>query len=814
LKHIRGRFLVLAGRVQRRRKLADHGPLASARARRLAAKLDRYLDKHDNLPRRLQSKLLELDGVFGGLRLADDGDAGNAGFSWARAMLTRMARDQRLFHKPLPKDRPVADLFELLGRQYVRFGDWHTAAECFSGSATYQPPRRSAAIRRVLNQMIVCTLKEGDYDDAREWVDWLPEHISHQPSRTFRDIAKQLLSQDQGLHAHFADHLPEVRPLGLITYTYLTSAVAGRLAADGHGARALTVLDHVLGELRADHADDYLIGELEQMAASVSLARKQHEHALRLAVAAWAKLDSPRYLSCDHSQRYSTWRNFAPARYAALRAAVELDDARAVAELIESARLQSLIATEIEVDHEDEKDKLGDSGTTVSSATDEATDAEQSDDVVVSSAVFKAMNDGFGATRLEPPAPVTYKGISLFPSSYLAVAGGGQATRALDDALPDGVFWSSHIENGVLFWFLAVDGEPVGCGMADLRDHENITPVLLGLAGHSESAEPETWSLPPYNRQAGDYYEPYTHLATWKSPEEQIISHTIGGLLPDALVDLLRASAEPLAVTVAAARELGCVPWPIAIIPGTDDRLVEHAVLRMWTSAPTQLSRKSRPQPLPGTPVPFLLACDNPDGTLRDRTAVSPASSAKTVLGGPDSATPATKDALMGALHDIGPGTPGLFFYRGHALHDSDPAWSTLPLTEGTVQAGELFGAFDDGTPFLPMPSRVIVSCCSSSGNSLLAGEGLGIAAGLIQAGAAQVISTAVDIMDTSFTEAFEDLLIKGMLAPDANHADLLRATQLRMLREWKIYSLRGGTDNSEDIKDPHPIIWTAYYAY
>jgi hypothetical protein len=26
------------------------------------------------------------------------------------------------------------------------------------------------------------------------------------------------------------------------------------------------------------------------------------------------------------------------------------------------------------------------------------------------------------------------------------------------------------------------------------------------------------------------------------------------------------------------------------------------------------------------------------------------------------------------------------------------------------------------------------------------------------------------------------------------------------MLREWKIYSLRGGIDHREDIKDPHPI--------
>jgi CHAT domain-containing protein len=808
-----GRGLVIIGWMLRRRKLPGRGPLATARARRLAQALDHYVDKKDDLPRRLQSRLLELDAFFGGLCLADDGDAGNAGLSWVRAMITRMGREPRLFHLPLPKDRGIADLFELLARHYVRFGDWQYASECFAASAMYRPLRRSAAIRNAINRSIVCDLK-SNADSAQEWIDLLPERISHRPSRCFRDIAQQVLSHDKELDANFADYLPSVRPLGTIVYTYLTSVVAGRLAAAGHNARALTVLDYVLAELHADHADDYLIGELEQMAASIHLAMGQHRTARSLALAAWAKLDAPRYLSCSHRLRHETWRNFSPARYAALRASVELGDARAITELIESARVQSLIATEIEIDHKEAEDKLEDSKDTVTAVTGQDTGTEQSDDVMVSSAVFTALNDGFGSTLLESQAPVTYKGLSVFPPGYLATAGGGQKTRALDDALPDGAFWSSHIENGVLFWSVVIDRDAVKCGMTDLRDHKNITPVLLGLAGHSESAEPDTWSLPPYQRQAGDYYEPYLHLATWKSPEEQIISHTVGALLPDELVNQLRQKAEPLEITIAAARELACVPWPIAIIPGTEERLIEHAILRMWTSAPTQLNRKSRTRPRPGTPMPFLLACDNPDGTLRKRAAFSPVSTAKTVLGGPDSATPATKDALLCAVHEIGSGTSGLFFYRGHALHDSDPAWSTLPLTEGEVHAGELFGVLDDGTPFLPMPARVIVSCCSSSGGSLLAGEGLGLAAGLIQAGAVQVISTAVDIMDASFTEAFEDLLIKGMLTPDADHAVVLRAAQLRMLREWKIYSLRGGVDHREDIKDPHPIIWSAYHAY
>jgi len=797
----------------RRRDLPDQGLVASGGARRLAGALDRYLERHDDLPSGLRGELLELDGYFGGLCLADDGDCGDAGVSWVRSMLIRMAQDQRLFHAPLPADAPISDLFQLLGRQYVRFGDWSTAAECFSGALLYRP-RRKAAMRKTMCQLIVCELRAGAWGRVQEWLDMMPETISHRPSYHFRSIAEKLARADMEIDSRDEENLHEVQKLGIINYTYLASCVARKLAGDGHFERAISVVTSTLERLRQAEADDWFVGELEQQAASIYTAMKQHENALRLALAAWAKLDMPRYRACSHTQRQSTWRAFAPSRYAALRASVELGDARGVAELIESSRLQCLIATEIEIDHQEEKDKIGATGVAVASQGRAAGEGKSGEKATMSSAVFTAINDAYNATRLQSHAPVAYQGISFFASKYVTVAGGGQSGRALDDALPDGVFWSSHIENGFLFWFLAVDRSPVDFGITDLREHRNLTPVLLGLAGHSESAEPEMWSLPPHQRQSGDHYEPFTHLASWKSPEEQIICHTIGELLPEALVALLNEAAEPQEITIAAARELGCVPWPIAILPGTEDRLIERAVLRMWTSTPTQLNRRSRPRPLPGTPIPFLLACDNPDGTLRERTTISPAMSAKTVLGGPGSACPATKDAVLYALHEIGPGTPGLFFYRGHGVHDSDPAWSALPLVDGSVQAGELFGTLDGGAPFLPMPSRVIVSGCSTSGGSLLAGEGLGLAAGLIQAGAEQVISTATDVMDTSFTEAFEDLLIKGSLAPNADNAVVLRAAQLKMLHEWKLYSLRGGIDHRDDIKDPHPIIWAAYHAY
>lgn len=100
--------------------------------------------------------------------------------------------------------------------------------------------------------------EEGASDEAREWLGWLPERITHRPSRHFRDIVKRLLARETDVDANIAANLPEVRPLGLISYTYMTSAVAGRLAATGHSERAITVLNQALERLRADQAEDYL----------------------------------------------------------------------------------------------------------------------------------------------------------------------------------------------------------------------------------------------------------------------------------------------------------------------------------------------------------------------------------------------------------------------------------------------------------------------------------------------------------------------------------------------------------------------------
>ncbi|MEU7726545.1 CHAT domain-containing protein [Streptomyces sp. NPDC040724] len=837
------RALVVAGRIARERRLPRRGGLSTRGTRWIASRIDAHLDRHESLPPRRHRELLELEGFLGGLSIADSKDhPGNAGHSWVRAMLIRIA-DQPREQGELPaRDRHIARLFELLGREYVRRADWPTAARCFSGAALHwRVPRH---MRRTYAQVVVFTMRAGDHAAALDGLEVI-QGATHGPSAVFHRIAARILDPAPGLGADAADGIDRVRHLGIIPYTYLASCLAQRLAADEQPERALGILTAARARLAADRADGWLVGELEQTAAGIWSALERYEEALALALSAWAKLDAQRYGTCSHTQRLSLWKNFGPTRRAALVSAVALGDERTVAELIESCRLQSLLGAAVE---SEDDERLADSGiegrtgladagagdpdgegawttgtpVTPAPAAEGGPDGIDINDIELSACI--ALGDALNSTLLHFPEPVSYQGTALLLPHYRSALppkeAQGLAARPLDDALPEGVFWSTHIEDGLLFWFLARDGRPAGYGVQDLREFDRIKPVLLGLAGHSQSSELKTWSLFPYKRGPGDFYEPFTQLRSWRSAEEQIITRTIGQLLPPPLVDALqRAGADaPLRLTISAARELTCVPWAITMVPGTEERLIEKAALRMWTSTPTQLRRASRDSRLPpGSPVPFVLACDNPDGSLRERTADSVANEAAVLLtaSGPDG--PGTKDALLAALHKIGPSTHGVFFYRGHAVHDRDPAWSALPLAEETyVQSGELFGAFDDGTPFLPMPTRVILSCCSSSTASALGGEGMGLAAGAIHSGADQVIATSLDIRDASFTEAFEDLLVRGMLDGQraGDHADLLRQLQLRMLTEWKVFSVRGEDFDGEDIRDPHPIIWASFQAY
>jgi CHAT domain-containing protein len=104
------------------------------------------------------------------------------------------------------------------------------------------------------------------------------------------------------------------------------------------------------------------------------------------------------------------------------------------------------------------------------------------------------------------------------------------------------------------------------------------------------------------------------------------------------------------------------------------------------------------------------------------------------------------------------------------------------------------------------------MSCCSTSGSrERNGGETLGFAPLAMMAGARRLIVTSVDIRHTSFTVALDDMLIDVAVQP-GNHFAALRALQLRLLNEWRLYSLR----DVAALRDlsPTPDIWAHYQAF
>lgn len=164
----------------------------------------------------------------------------------------------------------------------------------------------------------------------------------------------------------------------------------------------------------------------------------------------------------------------------------------------------------------------------------------------------------------------------------------------------------------------------------------------------------------------------------------------------------------------------------------------------------------------------------------------------------------------------------GIFYYRGHLYGGSDAAGAALNLPThhaecddyGTLQAGQLFGKLPDGTPWMPLPRRVVLSCCSSSASGLLHGEAIGLAAACMAGGgASEVIATCIDVRDSSFTAALDVMILQVAKNP-APLSTGLSGLHRTLYRDWQKFSLRGGIHDMEDIDFPHPMIWAMYQAH
>jgi hypothetical protein len=409
--------------------------------------------------------------------------------------------------------------------------------------------------------------------------------------------------------------------------------------------------------------------------------------------------------------------------------------------------------------------------------------------------LFRALGDAWNSTRLLPPSSSIADVENMTIPWWLGIARYGS----------------------MLFWTVIRHGIGVECGYRDLTGSD-LGNLLFDLE------EDITGHVRSDGRMSE--FDPTYHFAEWGTAEERIASLCLGELIPQSIVANLRAASidEPMELVVAAGTGLEGVPWPILQVGSPDAggfRLIERARIRHWLSQDVEDARSGH-EPATDS-LPILIAIDDPDGGLTGDSDYL-RNHAQTYFNGRLPPTDAPKASLKTALYEYAAAEPvGVLFYRGHASSGNDPVKVSIDmpppiaipedLDDLTISAGEFFGRFDDGSRYLPLPSRVVLSCCSSASASLFGGEAVGLAAAcIVGGGAREVVATGRDVTDCSFTSAFDDLLAEAMTSPES-HDSALRALQLRMYDEWRTFSVRGGIDVSDDIRFPHPLIWAMYQA-
>jgi hypothetical protein len=576
------------------------------------------------------------------------------------------------------------------------------------------------------------------------------------------------------------------------------------LAAGAYDTAHRTVA--YLRDRTAGSAEGYLLhARLSQASAAAYAGEQRWAECLPVALRAWSIFDEVRYRSGAPFVRAAIQALSRRSRHCALRAAVGLGDRRTLLELIEASRLQStvdMVGSAAEVDA-----ALANQPVVAQARAGTARSIDPDRLVFPYEWAFRLVHTS--RSTLAAPVDIQVHGESVLAQGRAdAVAGllfeplGRDAIEATEAVrrVASGPYqwWSSWYEEGSHFSAVVRDGEPVAaveCRVAedaDLRDA--LTIVIAGYA------MPLPWMAPDdTDVDVGNL------LADCGSFAEATFTGTLSRLLPAELCD--DAAGRPLLMSVAP--EFVGVPWPILPIAGgtgVERRLVEVHELRFLPSL-TALAY-GRPATSPeATPVPFLLSCDYLPGADGPAT-VRPAAH----TFGPGGQPP-TAENVVRVLRTVSPGASGLAFFRSHyATEDGDPSSSGVVLSNGILPAG-LLGAVDERAGSLvPVPSRVILSACASTGvQGRGGGEALGMAAMCLKAGAQRVIATSVRIEQSPFTDALDDMLIYIGLTAE-NHFPALRELHLRLLSEWRVFSLRGGLSDPElSCRSPTPHIWAHY---
>jgi len=446
-------------------------------------------------------------------------------------------------------------------------------------------------------------------------------------------------------------------------------------------------------------------------------------------------------------------------RELALRLAVASGQAGVAAELIESSRLQSLpvSGTRIEqaLEAEDPRSILQATSTSLGVLSHVCVDGQS---------VLATAHAGLGL----PSGPV----VEL---SAVINAVGGTTTG----------WWGCFIAVSKAHWVVRSPTGTLTCGTHEFNDDDKqaLTRFQNALDAVSDPYEPMIWLD--------------------RAEEAELMAALADVVVPDLLRAELLREERPISLVVAS-NMLAVLPLPALVLRRSDQtRLIERATVRIQ---PPAFLVRLEAQPEASRQIhPLLVACTDPRGDLPHARTEVPARVRLTHQGAASHGSlRATRENLCEVLSGLIAGAPGIFFYSGHAgtydVQGSLNAFLALD-DEGSLSAWDLFH-LDASEPALHSPSRAVLSACDSGGSSGAGGgEWLGLGAGLLHAGARQVISTAWSIYDTPFTAQFDNSLVDG-LRTAADPAELLAGLQREALDTWRF--------SPNPLASP-PAIWAAY---
>jgi tetratricopeptide (TPR) repeat protein len=567
----------------------------------------------------------------------------------------------------------------------------------------------------------------------------------------------------------------------LVEYIRLTALEARiELASGRDGAAAI---DDLIGcrdffgllAMRIDAA------EISGVLAEAYAERGDDQRALGHALVRLLELDRVRYTLRGPTARARWARRFSAALADGLELSSRGRDPRLQAELIELARLQSLPLLRA-------PDDLVDQTLLATAPTVR---------VRRIASIGKVVRDE-GA-----PAPIDIE-------------------RAAELAAGTGAWWfSTWMGKGSLFWSVvpphgriehgrldASEGSPLEAALQQLKQS---LPVLLT----GESIEEMDIRL--------------AASPLFASPEQELrLAQTLGDLLlpqplREALVQQHTEGAARLRLAVAAAPQLGYVPWSLLAVserPTTDrakttsPRLVE---LADWVLAPSAGVLAAGPTAQQQTDeLPLRLAVL--DTTSNDRYGALPAARRLadrlgddvTVMGGRHwSDQVATRSVVLNTLRSIGPACTVLFACHARRGSVDRPSSSALVLagetpesTPSWLTAGDIvaFGG-DKGDR---SPAQVFLAACDTSDlASSIAGEWLTLAPAFIAAGTRTVVTTSFPLIDASMHPDADDVFSAVTRADDI--AEAVWRTQRAGLRSWQTPAQR-----RRPIAQT-PLVWGAY---